>query len=634
MSNQTSYNLDLTGSQIEERLNKVPEIEKESISLNAKVESLKQDIPTKTSDLTNDMDFATSQELEEVEAIAKGRASGYVFDTVEDMNIWLSNTNNVAQLKLGDNLYIRAVDVPDYWWDGSQAQELETQKVDLSEYVTQEEFDNKTIQPDWNQYDKIQPDYVKNRTHYVDRRLYYTDKYAPYYFTKYTDKWDLVMDYFTVDSLKVGSTYEFKPVNLKSVMCTIPDDYTTDGMWVDAYSDDGKILLRLLGVFGDNGNGYEIGVYGGVNCYIYYTSESLDEPLGGGFDERIEGVGGWSDDGAGNEGIFFNDIVEIYEYVPVPLDRKFLPDGIEYEENKSASIDETTKESDKNYPSVKAVVDYVDKNTKETKEYADKSASNAVVQGDLLQNDRTAKDFIKNKTHGFSKELFFIDNDDISAPYVFYKNKTNWDCWRDVPACDLKAGHTYEFKTVNMGSVLCTPTIEEYNNSSCFINAYSEDGKVVLRITGYMITNDEDAEYAGAEIGDFLGISGGISYTSESLDESFGVVEWDKQFEETGWDVSNCFCASGALEIYECTYIPLDKNFLPGDVEYTSYKTTTISKSSTNKQYPSAKAVCNYVNDSMSSLVDVDVKDGVFIVGWSVANIVSSKIENNILIVE
>lgn len=85
--------------------------------------------------------YATKTELGTVESIAKGRATGYVFDTIEDMNIWLASDQqetpypNTDLLKLGDNLYIRETDVPDYWWDGSSAQPLETQKVDLTEYA-------------------------------------------------------------------------------------------------------------------------------------------------------------------------------------------------------------------------------------------------------------------------------------------------------------------------------------------------------------------------------------------------------------------------------------------------------------------------------------------------------------------
>lgn len=57
-----------------------------------------------------------------------------VFDTETEMNSWLAIADNIAKLKVGSNLYIRDLDVPDYWWDGTAAQILETQKVNLSEY--------------------------------------------------------------------------------------------------------------------------------------------------------------------------------------------------------------------------------------------------------------------------------------------------------------------------------------------------------------------------------------------------------------------------------------------------------------------------------------------------------------------
>lgn len=82
--------------------------------------------------------------IEEAEAIAKGKSAGYVFDTEADLDTWLADADNVAKLKLGDNLYIRAVDVPDYWWDGTSKQRLETQKVDLTNYYTKNEVYAKT----------------------------------------------------------------------------------------------------------------------------------------------------------------------------------------------------------------------------------------------------------------------------------------------------------------------------------------------------------------------------------------------------------------------------------------------------------------------------------------------------------
>lgn len=77
----------------------------------------------------------------EAESIAKGRSKGYVFDTLADLDEALLDEEFVAGLLMGDNLYIRALNVPDYWWDGSDKQQLETQKVDLENidvYSTEE----------------------------------------------------------------------------------------------------------------------------------------------------------------------------------------------------------------------------------------------------------------------------------------------------------------------------------------------------------------------------------------------------------------------------------------------------------------------------------------------------------------
>lgn len=75
------------------------------------------------------------EKAEQAEAIAKGKSTGYVFDTKEAMETWLSDNKNKEKLLLGDNLYIRAVSVPDFWWDGNNPQPLETQKVDLTDYL-------------------------------------------------------------------------------------------------------------------------------------------------------------------------------------------------------------------------------------------------------------------------------------------------------------------------------------------------------------------------------------------------------------------------------------------------------------------------------------------------------------------
>lgn len=102
--------------------------------------------PNRADYIKNKPDMDKFQEqIEEAEAIAKGRATGYVFDTIDDLDAWLADPTNTANLVLGDNLYIRATDVPDYWWDGEQKQILETQKVDLDGYVKEKEYNGKVI---------------------------------------------------------------------------------------------------------------------------------------------------------------------------------------------------------------------------------------------------------------------------------------------------------------------------------------------------------------------------------------------------------------------------------------------------------------------------------------------------------
>lgn len=72
-------------------------------------------------------------EVASVRLIAEGALTGYAFDTVAAMNTWIAD--NKASLKIGNTLFIRATDVPDYWWDGESALPVEGEKVDLSGYL-------------------------------------------------------------------------------------------------------------------------------------------------------------------------------------------------------------------------------------------------------------------------------------------------------------------------------------------------------------------------------------------------------------------------------------------------------------------------------------------------------------------
>ena len=85
--------------------------------------------------------------------IAKGRSKTTVFNTLSDMTTYLKNANN-SEFNLGDNLLIKATNVPDYWisnvlennigdYGYYEISILETTKVDLSNYYNKGEVDIK-----------------------------------------------------------------------------------------------------------------------------------------------------------------------------------------------------------------------------------------------------------------------------------------------------------------------------------------------------------------------------------------------------------------------------------------------------------------------------------------------------------
>lgn len=90
----------------------------------------------------------------EAKTIAEGRARAVVFDTESDMTSYLKRASN-TEFKIGDNLFIRQFNVPDYWvskvlssnagtYGYYEISLLETQKVDLASYQTKEDSTLKT----------------------------------------------------------------------------------------------------------------------------------------------------------------------------------------------------------------------------------------------------------------------------------------------------------------------------------------------------------------------------------------------------------------------------------------------------------------------------------------------------------
>jgi hypothetical protein len=89
--------------------------------------------------------YATKSALSDVEAIARGKERARVFDTLALLDAWLDIPDNVATLQVGDNFYIEALNVSDYWWNGTTKKELESKTVDLSDYYTKEQADAKYV---------------------------------------------------------------------------------------------------------------------------------------------------------------------------------------------------------------------------------------------------------------------------------------------------------------------------------------------------------------------------------------------------------------------------------------------------------------------------------------------------------
>lgn len=94
--------------------------------------ALKSEIPS-TSGLASTQ--YVDKEIDGVMNVASGKTASYVFDTVAALDNWLAVATNKANLNKGDVFLIKAVNVPDYWWDGSGKSILETTKVDLSGYA-------------------------------------------------------------------------------------------------------------------------------------------------------------------------------------------------------------------------------------------------------------------------------------------------------------------------------------------------------------------------------------------------------------------------------------------------------------------------------------------------------------------
>lgn len=86
---------------------------------------------------------------EEAKSIALGKSASLCFETEEQLNSWITGEyirldgKTVDDLKIGDNLYILQLGVPDYWWDGQAIQPLDAEHPQLEDYYTKAEIDSR-----------------------------------------------------------------------------------------------------------------------------------------------------------------------------------------------------------------------------------------------------------------------------------------------------------------------------------------------------------------------------------------------------------------------------------------------------------------------------------------------------------
>lgn len=107
------------------------------------IEEIKNDIPTATSHLTNDSNFVSTNQLnsavQEVMNVANGKRASHVVKDEAELNAFIAS--NRDDLEIGDIFLLTDVNLPDYWWTGSDIAVLETD-IDLDNYYNQSQVDN------------------------------------------------------------------------------------------------------------------------------------------------------------------------------------------------------------------------------------------------------------------------------------------------------------------------------------------------------------------------------------------------------------------------------------------------------------------------------------------------------------
>lgn len=451
---------------------------------------------------------------------------------------------------------------------------------------------------------------------YIDDNVYILDKYVPFdeindyicNISKNEDgSWSANEDGFYVNDMHIGETYRIMSCLIDMEFTLTEDDW--DGGYFKYYSDDLKSELWLTGVYITTEEdaeyfGEDIGTFLAPMGYIYYDSDIGEDVFGTPVDEIP-----WEEYGWGSF-YYLNDTITIEYFEPQKIDYRHLPEDIatqdmitatqnmipqntESIENKIQSFEEMDENSDSQYPSAKAVVDFSDK--KENRSNKLKKLINSVTHTSY-PSSRAVMDYIKS-TNG-DWELLEEIKDNVM--YVFDNTGETWSALCEFNVGILEFNKNYTLVTditsvdFNLGNYADFP-------STWMLDFDIDGGKVSLHIIGapgYWDNDLNDFVYDGY----MYDAQMSINYYSDVGEEIPLINGLPPEFME-GYAVTPGIASVGCYTPHK-----IGKDNLPNDVEFTSNKINTWDElgDDTNGEvkYPTVKFLMGNVSQAETNAVN------------------------------
>lgn len=88
-----------------------------------------------TTQINSTLSNELAQKINNILQLNNGKTASHIFATELEMNNRLLEKDFTSQLSRGDIFFILKEEEPDYWWDGFQAQKIETDKLKLNEII-------------------------------------------------------------------------------------------------------------------------------------------------------------------------------------------------------------------------------------------------------------------------------------------------------------------------------------------------------------------------------------------------------------------------------------------------------------------------------------------------------------------